>query len=124
MQETVTLDPQEQKRVLVLNQILAGHLSAAEAALWLHISRGLLSQNVRSLINHHHLLIRPPEPAMRIMQEPEEAKPQRQQMRESRLNPTGQHRLKYMRPYLASEPQDFGEHPLGIFIILYFWPKR
>jgi len=32
MRETVTLNTHEQKRVMVLNRILAGHLSAAEAA--------------------------------------------------------------------------------------------
>jgi len=32
MKEMITLNTQEQKRVMVLNQILAGHLSAAEAA--------------------------------------------------------------------------------------------
>lgn len=39
MQETVTLNTQEQKRVLVLNQILEGHLSAAEAARLLTLSQ-------------------------------------------------------------------------------------
>ncbi len=34
MKEMITLNTQEQKRVMVLNQILAGHLSAAEAAPW------------------------------------------------------------------------------------------
>ena len=32
MQETLTLNTQEQKRVMVLNRILAGQLSVAEAA--------------------------------------------------------------------------------------------
>jgi hypothetical protein len=32
MQETLTLNTQEQKRVMVLNRILEGHLSVAEAA--------------------------------------------------------------------------------------------
>jgi transposase len=38
MQETLTLNTQEQKRVGVLNRILAGQLSAAEAAVWLKLS--------------------------------------------------------------------------------------
>jgi predicted HTH domain antitoxin len=38
MQETVTLNTQEQKRVMVLNRILAGQLSVAEAAALLHLS--------------------------------------------------------------------------------------
>lgn len=39
MQETVTLNTQEQKRVLVLNRILEGHLSTAEAAPLLKLSK-------------------------------------------------------------------------------------
>jgi transposase len=39
MQETLTLNAQEQKRVMVLNRILAGQLSAAEAAALLHVSQ-------------------------------------------------------------------------------------
>lgn len=39
MQETVTLNTRDQKRVLVLNQILEGHLSAAEAAPLLKLSQ-------------------------------------------------------------------------------------
>jgi transposase len=39
MQETVTLNTQEQKRVLVLNRILEGHLSTAEAAPLLNRSK-------------------------------------------------------------------------------------
>ncbi len=38
MKETVTLNTQEQKRVMVLNRILAGHLSTAEAAVLLSLS--------------------------------------------------------------------------------------
>jgi len=38
MRETITLNTQEQKRVMVLNQILAGQLSAAEAAPLLNVS--------------------------------------------------------------------------------------
>ena len=38
MKETLTLNTQEQKRVLVLNRILAGHLSTAEAAVLLKLS--------------------------------------------------------------------------------------
>ena len=38
MKETLTLNTQEQKRVLVLNWILAGHLSTAEAAVLLKLS--------------------------------------------------------------------------------------
>jgi len=39
MQETVTLNTHEQKRVLVLNRILEGHLSTAEAAPLLKLSK-------------------------------------------------------------------------------------
>ncbi len=39
MQETLTLNAQEQKRVGVLNRILAGQLSAAEAAVLLRLSQ-------------------------------------------------------------------------------------
>jgi len=39
MQETVTLNTRDQKRVLVLNQILEGHLSAADAAPLLQLSK-------------------------------------------------------------------------------------
>jgi transposase len=39
MQETVTLNTQEQKRVLVLNRILEGHLSKVEAAPLLKLSK-------------------------------------------------------------------------------------
>lgn len=39
MQETVTLNTQEQKRVMVLNRVLAGQLSAAEAAVLLKLSQ-------------------------------------------------------------------------------------
>ncbi len=39
MQETVTLNTQEQKRVMVLNRILEGHLSTAEAAPLLHLTK-------------------------------------------------------------------------------------
>ncbi len=38
MRETITLNTQEQKRVMVLNRILAGQLSAAEAACELSLS--------------------------------------------------------------------------------------
>lgn len=38
MQETITLNTQEQKRVMVLNQIQRGQLSAAQAAPLLHLS--------------------------------------------------------------------------------------
>ena len=38
MKETLTLNTQEQKRVLVLNRILAGQVSAAEAAILLNLS--------------------------------------------------------------------------------------
>jgi transposase len=38
MEETITLNPQEQKRVMVLNRILAGQLSVAEAAPLLNLS--------------------------------------------------------------------------------------
>jgi len=38
MKETLTLNTQEQKRVMVLNRILAGHLSTAEAAVLLKLS--------------------------------------------------------------------------------------
>ena len=38
MKETITLNTQEQKRVMVLNRILAGELSAAEAAPLLNVS--------------------------------------------------------------------------------------
>jgi len=39
MQETVTLNTQDQQRVLVLNQILEGHLRTAEAAALLNKSK-------------------------------------------------------------------------------------
>ncbi len=39
MQETLTLNTQEQKRVLVLNRILEGHLSTAEAAPLLQLTK-------------------------------------------------------------------------------------
>lgn len=39
MQETLTLNTHEQKRVLVLNRILEGHLSTAEAAPLLHLTK-------------------------------------------------------------------------------------
>jgi hypothetical protein len=38
MTETLTLNTHEQKRVMVLNRILAGQLSAAEAAAVLNLS--------------------------------------------------------------------------------------
>ena len=38
MKETLTLNTQEQKRVLVLNRILAGQLSTVEAAILLNLS--------------------------------------------------------------------------------------
>jgi hypothetical protein len=39
MQETVTLNTQDQQRVLVVNQILEGHLRTAEAAALLNQSK-------------------------------------------------------------------------------------
>ena len=39
MQETVTLNTQDQQRVLVLNQILEGHLRTTEAAALLNKSK-------------------------------------------------------------------------------------
>ena len=47
MQETVTLNTHEQKRVLVLNRILEGHLSTAEAAPLLKLSK----RQVQSVIS-------------------------------------------------------------------------
>ena len=48
MQETVTLNTQDQKRVLVLNQILAGHLSTAEAAPLLNKSKRQMQRLVEA----------------------------------------------------------------------------
>jgi len=38
MKETLTLNTQEQKRVIVLNRLLVGQLTAAEAAVLLNLS--------------------------------------------------------------------------------------
>jgi hypothetical protein len=38
MKETITLNTQEQKRVMVLNRLLVGQLTAAEAAVLLNLS--------------------------------------------------------------------------------------
>ena len=38
MRETITLNTQEQKRMMVLNRLLVGQLTAAEAAVLLNLS--------------------------------------------------------------------------------------
>jgi transposase len=46
MEETITLNTQEQKRVMVLNRILEGHLSTAEAATLLNLSPRQVQRNL------------------------------------------------------------------------------
>ena len=81
MEETITLNTQEQKRVLVLNRILAGQLSAAEAAPLLNLSprqvialarepyEGCNQQHLRDLLAEREGIVLSRASVHRILQE-------------------------------------------------------
>jgi len=62
MGETITLNTEEQKRVMVLNRLLVGHLTAAEAPKHLpaHASRQSLRRIACKLLSFIQCAVKPP----------------------------------------------------------------